>query len=163
MVIKFFYQGNPQIELIEGKIKYYKSLYEVNGISIAFNDRELDLIKQNIWESNYKNKKVNSNELCCINVPNKITIHEFLSTISTYISYIKTIKVLKSPIPNFYYFYFELRNNEYANIFYNTFNYCKFNPIEKDYLIIGEVIKITYNNHFINSSKYINYNKVLLV
>lgn len=68
-------------------------------------------------------------------------------------NYIKTIKVLKSSIPDFYFIYLELKNVEYANIFYNTFNYSKFNPIERDYLVIAEIFKVTFNSHFISASK----------
>jgi hypothetical protein len=60
------------------------------------------------------------------------------------LSYIKIIRVLKSSTPNIYYVYLNFRNKEYANIFYNTFNYSKLNPIEKDYFILAEVKRLLF-------------------
>jgi BRCA1-associated protein len=156
--------GNPQIELTEGNITYEKIIYTINSqngnnnssiISISdftnqsdifsdLNESELEFIKQYIWEQNIKNNLINSSELACINIPNKISINEFLASISIYLSYINTIRVLKSPIPNIYFIYLEMKNKEFSNIFFNTFNYSKINPIEKEYLIFGEVKEINF-------------------
>ena len=146
--------GNPQIELIEGNlsfmcINYYfengkLSNNSINFVNSEYDENELEAIKQYIWEINIKNTLINSSELCCINVPNKISIKEFLSSISIYLSYISLIKVLKSSIPNSYHIYLQMKNKEYSNIFYNTFNYSKINPIEKEYFIFAQVEEINF-------------------
>jgi BRCA1-associated protein len=133
-------KGNPQIELIEGHVKYRRIHYFFdNEKEREFDVHELEIIKQHIWEFNAKNEKILTNELLVINVPNKISINELLNHFIMYFSYIQQMRVLKSSIPNIYNVYFQLKNREYANIFYNTFNYDKFNPIEKEYIILSEV------------------------
>jgi hypothetical protein len=97
-----------------------------------------------------KNDLIQASELLCINVPNKISINEFLNTISIYLSYINFVRVYKSPIPNFYFIYLQLKNKEYANILYNTFNYAKVNPIEKEYFIFVEVREVKFEEFFFN-------------
>jgi len=97
-----------------------------------------------------KNDLINTAELLCLNVPNKISINEFLNTISIYLSYINIVRVFKSPIPNVYFVYMQLKNIEYANILYNTFNYSKVNPIEKEYFIFVEVRELKFEEFFYN-------------
>lgn len=155
--------GNPQIELTEGNLTYENIIYTINSrnsinnshnnphlITISeftnstddLNDNELEFIKQFIWEQNIQNNLINSSNLACINIPNKISINEFLASISIYLSYIHSIRVLKSPIPNIYFINLEMKNKEFSNIFFNTFNYSKINPIEKEYFIFAEVKEI---------------------
>lgn len=143
--------GNPQIELTEGSITYDKISYIINkSIETDFNDSELEFIKQYIWESNIKNNLIKSQVLCCINVPNKISINELLTSIQIYLSYIVLIRVLKSPIPNYYFIYLQIKNQEYSNIFFNTFHFSKINPFEKDYLIFAEVNEIKFEEIYNN-------------
>lgn len=117
-----------------------------------YNEGELEMIKQHIWEKNERNDLIDTEELCCINIPNKISVHEYLSTVSIYLSYIKSVRVLKSPTPNVYFIYMHFKNKEYANIFYNTFNLSKINPIEKDFFIFSEIKSIFFNEHLINGN-----------
>lgn len=137
--------------MIEGVIVYSRIYYQLNkNTEREYNENELESVKQFIWESNIKNNLILSPELCCINVPNKISINEFMSTITIYLSYISVIRVLKSPIPNYFYIYLQFKTTEYANIFYNTFNYSKISPIEKDYLIFTEVKEIKFEEIYRN-------------
>jgi BRCA1-associated protein len=131
-----------------------------NQKELEYDESELEIIKQQIWETNNKNEIITNNELIAINIPNKISINEFLSLINIYISYIKQIRVLKSSIPNIYNIYIEFKNREYANIFYNTFNYVKYNPIEKEYLILCEVEKLEIQEIYTNKD-FTKYNKTL--
>lgn len=139
-------------------MKYHDIEFEIDGnhsnSQKNYNDCELEALKQYIWDINGTNELVQSDELCCINTPNKISIHEYLSTISIYLSYIKTIKTLKSPMPNIYYIYMQMKNREYANIFFNTFSYSKINPIERDYFIFTEIKCITFHDHILNGIQY---------
>jgi hypothetical protein len=147
--------GNPQIDLTEGLLTYTRIYYQLNkNIEKEYNENELEFIKQYIWEINIKNNLITSSELCCINVPNKISINEVMSTITIYLSYINIIRVLKSPIPNSFFIYIQFKNKEYANIFYNTFNYAKVNPIEKDYYIFAEVKEIKFEEIYRNGNYF---------
>ncbi len=147
--------GNPQIELTEGVITYKLVEVFLNGKrKTEIGESELELIKQHIWEMNIKNNHLDSNQLVCINVPNKISINEFLTTFSIYLSYIQQIRVMKSPAPNLYFILLKMKNKEYANIFYNTFNYTKVNPIEKEYYIFAEVKEVTFEEIYTNGICY---------
>lgn len=139
---KFFW-GNPQIEIKEGTIIQQMHKFRIkNKSENLFDENDLEIIKQNIWEINRNNKLINSKELLCFNVPNKISISEYLNMINIYLSYISSIQVLKSATPNFYFVYLVFRNVEYANVFFNTFNYSKLNFIEKEFLMYSEIKKI---------------------
>lgn len=139
-------------------MKYNNAEFEIDGKEQGrcqnYNPYQLEMIKQYIWDINEKNDLIQTEDLCCLNTPNKISIHEYLSTISIYLSYIKSIKILKSPTPNIYYIYMQMKNKEYANIFYNTFNYTKINPIEIDYFVFAEVKRITFQEPVLNGIKY---------
>ena len=152
--------GNPQIDLTEGSLKYNRIHYIHQSLNkkqerenTQYNESELESIKQYIWELNSKNDMINSYELCCINIPNKISINEFFDSIKIYLSYINIIKVLKSAIPNFYFIYLQFKNKEFANIFYNTFNYAKINLIEKEYYIFVEVREMRFEEIYKNGKK----------
>jgi BRCA1-associated protein len=156
---KSYYLGNPQIELIEGTIVYRRNHYNLgNEKEHEYDEHELEIIKQKIWELNNKNEVISGNELLAINIPNKIAINEFLNMVNIYFSYIQQIRVLKSSIPNIYNIYLQFKNREYSNIFYNTFNYVKFNPIEKEYIILCEVEELKIDEIYTNK-EFTKYNK----
>jgi len=143
---KFFW-GNPRIEIKEGFIRHKLYKFGVNNKNEnAYDENDLEIVKQYIWEINKNNKLLQSKDLLCTNVPNKISISEYLNIISIYLSYIESIKVLKSCIPNKYYIYLSFKNIEYANVFFNTFNYSSLNFIEKEFLIYSEVIRIDFGS-----------------
>jgi hypothetical protein len=138
------YFGNPHIEITEGVLTYKELEFLFNNRKqIEYNENELEMIKQYIWDNNIKNNLLDSNQLVCINVPNKISINEFLNNFTIYHSYIHFIRVMKSALANVYFIYLKMKNKEYANIFFNTFNYSKVSPIEKEYYVFTEVKEIT--------------------
>jgi hypothetical protein len=142
------YFGNPHIEVTEGLIRTRELEFLFNERKqLEYNDNELEMIKQYIWDNNIKNNLLDSNQIVCINVPNKIGINEFLNNFTIYLSYIHFIRVMKSPHANVYFIYLKMKNKEYANIFFNTFNYSKVSPIEKEYYIFAEVKEITFEEN----------------
>lgn len=130
--------GNPQNELIEGTLTGTQTIYQIPSV-LDFKEEELDQIKQYIWDMNIKNTYIHSSELCCTNVKNKFFINEYIQSISSYLSYVNYIRVLKSPNPNVYYIYLKFKNVEFCNIFYNTFSYSKINPVENEFMIFAEI------------------------
>lgn len=138
-----FYWGNPRIEVKEGFfIQKIHTFIINNKKENQYDENDLEIIKQYIWEINKSNKLIKSRELLCKNVPNKISISEYLSLIGIYLSYIQSIKILKSCVPNNYYINLKFKNVEYANVFYNTFNYSRLNFMEKEYLVYSEIVKM---------------------
>ena len=154
-VTKFWY-GNPENEIIEGSVKYNETRIVFGAgnkcETISSNDK-LENIKQYIWDFNMDNKYINSIELICTNIKNRFSIHEFLDMIRLYLSYIKIIRVLKSPEPNIYYIFLQFKNAEYTNIFYNTYNYSNINNLEEDYLIFDEVLDLRYDEVYTSSER----------
>ncbi len=76
---------------------------------------------------------------------------EFLEYIKIYLSYIETIRIFKSPLPNVYFIYIQFKNTEYSNIFYNTFNYSKLSSLDKEFFVFGEVLSLKQKEKFINT------------
>ena len=140
---KKFFSGNPENEIIEGTLKTLETRISIND-NMNLSYEQLELAKQYIWDFNFDNKYIKSKTLCCTNIKNKFSITEFMQAINTYLSYISTIRVFKSSIPNIYYIYLDFKNIEYCNIFYNSYQYSNLNTIEDDYLIFDEVIEINY-------------------
>ena len=156
-ISKIWY-GNPQNNLIEGTLTGIETKITI-GNQKDLKDQDIETIKQFIWDFNLNNKYITTNKLCCINMKNKFSVNEFVQTISTYLSYITTIRVYKSPFRNIYYIYIEFKNVEFCNIFYNTYNYAKINPVESEYMIFAEIqtlkleeIYSSSNNNIINTS-----------
>ncbi len=146
--------GNPENEIIEGTIKGFETKYYINKKPIEIYSYEnLELIKQFIWDFNLENSYIKSNKLCCINMKNKFSINEFIQTINTYLNYIQIIKIFKSPKANIYYIYLEFLNIEYCNIFYNTYNYSKINPIEEEFLIFYEINEFIFDEIYSTKRK----------
>ena len=149
--------GNPENEIIEGTIKGIETdIHIYNNKEInkkEYKIEHLELIKQYIWDFNLDNKFIKTNKLCCINLKNKFSINEFIQATQTYISYITNIRIFLSPKPNIYYILLEFKNIEYCNIFYNTYNYSKINPIEDEYLFFVQVDTIIFDEIYSNSKR----------
>jgi len=159
-----FFCGNPIIELQEGYISHilHKFLI-INKNKNLYDENDLESIKQYLWELNKNNKLIKTKELLCTNIPNKISVSEYLNIIGIYLSYINSIRVFKSCIPNVYFIHLIFKNVEYANVFFNTFNYSRLNFIEKEFFIYSEVIKITlgeFDDNNINCDK--NLSKIII-
>ncbi len=150
--------GNPENEIIEGTIKgietnihIYNNKNEITKKECKF--EHLELMKQYIWDFNLDNKFIKTNTLCCINMKNKFSINEFIQATSTYVSYISNIRIFLSSKPNIYYILIEFKNIEFCNIFYNTYNYSKINPIEDEYIFFVEINSISFDEIFTNSTR----------
>ena len=143
-ISKIWY-GNPQINLIEGTLTGTEITYSTSSSSSLPNEENLELIKQYIWDTNLNNKHLSSNKLCITNLKNKFSVNELIQLISTYLSYINTLRVFKCPSNNIYYLFIEFKNVEFCNIFYNTYNYSKLTPLESEYLLFNEITSLTFD------------------
>ena len=143
-ISKIWY-GNPQINLIEGTLTGTEITYSTSSSSSLPNEENLELIKQYIWDTNLNNKLLSSNKLCITNLKNKFSVNELIQLISTYLSYINTLRVFKCPSNNIYYLFIEFKNVEFCNIFYNTYNYSKLTPLESEYLLFNEITSLTFD------------------
>ena len=143
-ISKIWY-GNPQINLIEGTLTGTEITYSTSSSWSLPNEDNLEVIKQYIWDTNLNNKLLCSNKLCITNLKNKFSVNELIQLISTYLSYISTLRVFKCPSNSIYYLFIEFKNVEFCNIFYNTYNYSKLTPLETEYLLFNEITSLTFD------------------
>ena len=106
-----FSSGNPSVETTEGIIHLYKH-------------EDIDMT--------HSNDEPNSEMICFIGVPSKMTSHDVIQFLAPVEGWIELIKVIRDNTPNQYMLLVKFRNHRYAMDFYKNFNKKPYNSVEMD-------------------------------